>query len=136
MNALNAPFRVALGPAPGTPVTLTAGVHFGVYPSRLVSAEAEQLTARQIDLLRLGMAIHLADGWARRFRRTNGHRRPVVEVDLLDADFWERPETADRLKRCVDFLSGDDDWSFRFRKDTITRHHRQRRLLGSAIPES
>jgi 7-cyano-7-deazaguanine synthase in queuosine biosynthesis len=134
MGTLNARFRVTIADGHTAPITLTAGEHFRLYPSRAAMEGIEQLTARQVDLVRWAVAIHLADGWAKRLRRTNGHRHPVVEVELLDPDFWERPETAMRLKGCVDFLSGDDDWSFRPRKDTIIRHSRQPTLFAGAGP--
>jgi 7-cyano-7-deazaguanine synthase in queuosine biosynthesis len=117
------------------PITLTAGEHFRLYPSRAVTQSIEQLTARQVDLVRLAVAVHLAGSWAKRLWRTNGHRCLVVEVELLDPDFWERPETAGRLKRCVDFLSGDDDWSFRPRKDSLVCHSRQPTLFAGDGPK-
>ena len=135
MSTLNARFRVTIADEHTDPITLTAGEHFRLYPSRAVMDGIGQLTPRQVDLVRISMAIHLADGWARRLRKTNGHRRPVAEVELLDPHFWERPETAERLKRCVDFLSGDDDWSFRPRKDSLTCHYRQRTLFASDGPK-
>jgi 7-cyano-7-deazaguanine synthase in queuosine biosynthesis len=135
MGTLDARFRVTIADEHADPIALTAGEHFKLYPSRAVVEDSEQLTARQVDLLRWAGAIHLADGRAKRLGQTNGHRRPVVEVDLLDPDFWEQPETAGLLKRCVDFLSGDDDWSFRPRRDTITRHSRQPYLFAGVGPK-
>jgi hypothetical protein len=135
MNTFNAPFRVTISDEHARPITLTAGEHFRLYPSRSAFADIPQLTARQVDLVRLAVAIHLADGRAKRLRSTDGHRRPAVEIELLDPDFWERPETAGRLKRCVDFLSGNDDWSFRPRKDRIASHSRQPTLFAGDGPK-
>jgi 7-cyano-7-deazaguanine synthase in queuosine biosynthesis len=135
MGTLDARFCVTIAEEHTAPITLTAGEHFRLHPSRVVVDGIGQLTARQVDLVRWGVAIHLADRWAKRLRQTNGHRRPVVEVELLDPAFWERPETASRLKRCVDFLSGDDDWSFRPRKDLLTHHTRQRTLFVGVGPK-
>lgn len=135
MSTLNTRFRVTIADEHTTSITLTAGEHFRLYPSPAVVDGIEQLTARQVDLVRWAAGIHLADGWAKRLRRTNGHRRPVVEVELLDPAFWERPETAGRLKRCVDFLSGDDDWSFRPRKDSLSCRPRQRTLFAGVGPK-
>lgn len=124
MNVLNAPFRVTISDEHSGTMKLTAGEHFRLYPSRSTLDGIRQLTARQVDLVRLAMAIHLADARAKRLRKTNGHRRPVIELELLDPAFWDKPENAVRLKRCVDFLSGDDDWSFRPRKDPVAGHCR------------
>ena len=135
MSSLKAPFRVRVSGEAAAPLTLTAGEHFRLCPSQSLLGDVRQLTARQVDLVRLGTAIHLADGWVKRLRRNNGYRQPVVEVDLLDPCFWERSEVAGRLKRCVDFLSGDDDWTFKPRPDTITRHSRQLSLFGNAGPK-
>jgi 7-cyano-7-deazaguanine synthase in queuosine biosynthesis len=135
VSTLNTPFRVTIWDDNAGPITLAAGEHFRLFPSRAVVDAVEQLTARQVDLVRLAVAIHLADSWAKRLRQTNGHRRPVVEVELLEPYFWEQPETAGRLKRCVDFLSGDDDWSFRPRKDTANCHCRQQNLFADVGPK-
>jgi 7-cyano-7-deazaguanine synthase in queuosine biosynthesis len=135
MGTLNARFRVTIADEHADPITLTAGEHFRLFPSRAVVDGIGQLTSRQVDLVRWAGAIHLADGRAKRLRQVNGHRRPVVEVELLDPDFWERPETASLLKRCVDFLSGGDDWTFRPRKDTITSHSQQRSLFSGVGPK-
>lgn len=135
MNAFNAPFPVTISGENTARITLMAGEHFRLYPSLSVLNDIQQLTSRQIDLIRLAIAIHLADSWTNRRPKTNGHRRPVVELDLLDPNFWEQPETAERLKRCIDFLSGDDDWSFRPRKDAITCYSRQRTLFAGQDPK-
>ena len=132
MSSLKALFRVRVSGEAVAPLTLTAGEHFKLCPSHSALEATWQMTAREVDLVRLGTAVHLADGWVKRLLRNNGHRRPVVEVDLLDPCFWERPEVAGRLKRCVDFLSGDDDWTFRPRPDALTRHCRQPSLFGTA----
>src|SRR5262245_15938486 len=121
MSLLTAPFRVTISDEHAGPITLTAGKHFRLNPSRLVMNDIEQLTSRQVDLVRLAAGISLADRWSKRQWKTNRHRRPVIEVELLDPAFWERPESAERLKRCVDFLSGDDDWSFRLRTGPFPR---------------
>lgn len=132
MNALNAEFGFTITDA-GRPLRLVQGRHFRLNPGEEARRLAEELTRPQVDLLRIAMAVHAADGWARRRRATDGHRRPVVEVEVLDAAFWGRPEAHDRLKECVDFLSGDDDWSFRFVQDDA-RHERRPPLLRGAYP--
>ncbi len=135
MSTLNARFRVTIADEHAPPITLTAGKHFRLYPSFAVAEGIGQLAPRQVDLVRWAASVHLADGWAKRLRRTNGHRRPVVEVELLDPDFWERPESNARLKQCVDFLSGDDDWTFRPRKDSVSCLSRQATLFPSHGPK-
>jgi hypothetical protein len=78
MSTLNARFRVTIADEHTDPVTLTAGEYFRLYPSRAVVDGIGQLTPRQVDLVRLAMAIHLADGWARWLRKTSGYRGPVA----------------------------------------------------------
>ena len=129
MSSLKSPFRVSISVNDAPPQMLIVGDHYRICPSRLVHEQARRLTARQIDLVRLGLAIQLADSWVKRSNANNGYRHVSLEVDLLESHFWERPETIDRLKRSVDFLSGGDDWSFRFRKDAGASHFRQRSLL-------
>ena len=128
MNALNASFEFIITNG-GRSLSLKKGDHFRLHPTGGDRRFGDELTKRQIDLLRISMAIHVADGWVRRYRNTNGHRQPVVDVEVLDAAFWGRPESYDRLKTCVDFLSGGDDWSFRFLQATHAHHDRQSNLF-------
>jgi 7-cyano-7-deazaguanine synthase in queuosine biosynthesis len=130
MSSLKAPFRVSISGNESAPLELTVGDHFRICPSQFVHTQARRLTARQVDLVRIAMAIQLADSWVRRLKVNNGYRRLSLELDLLDHRFWERPESFDRLKRCVDFLSGGDDWSFRFCRDERTSHSRQGSLVN------
>jgi 7-cyano-7-deazaguanine synthase in queuosine biosynthesis len=122
MNALNVRFKFAMTNGDRS-VFLQKNLHFCMYPTGKNGAFGEVLNKRQIDLLRIGMSIHTADGWVRRPRSTNGHRRPVIDVEVLDSAFWTRTDTYSRLKACVDFLSGNDDWSFRFHQSLNARHH-------------
>jgi 7-cyano-7-deazaguanine synthase in queuosine biosynthesis len=123
MNALNTPFGFTVTDGQRV-LSLREGRHFRMYPTGRNRGFGEELTKRQIDLLRICMAIHAADGWVRRRGWTNGRRRLIVDVEVLDAPFWSQPDTYARLKECVDFLSGGDDWCFRFVHPTTTRHDR------------
>lgn len=136
MSMLNSAFRVRVSGDGITPLTFTAGEHFKLFLPRSAYEEIRQLTARQVDLVRVGLAVHLADGWVKRLGANNGYRCPVVEVDLLDPCFWERPEVAGRLKRPLDFLSGGDDWTIRSRRDTFTPRNRQPSLFKTADAET
>ena len=128
MNALIATFTVRIDDAERS-LTLHEGEHFRIYPTEGDERFGEELSRRQIDLLRIAMAVHLADSWVKRRRATHGHRSPTLTVELLDPTFWEQDETYSRLKKCVDFLSGDDDWCFRFEKSTKSRHQQRRNLF-------
>lgn len=130
MSSLKAPFRVSISADDATPRTLMAGDHYKICPSRLVDDQARELTARQVDLIRIGMAIQLADSWVRRSNANNGFRRVSLELDVLDHPFWANPETVNRLKQCVDFLSGGDDWSFHFGRDVKTSHSRETSIVN------
>jgi len=123
MNALTTSFgfKITYG---DRSLSLREGRHFRMYPTGKHRGFGEGLSRRQIDLLRIGMAIHAADGWVPRHRLTNGHRCPVVDVEVLDTAFWSQPETYSRLKACVDFLSGGDDWNFHFLASASQRHDR------------
>lgn len=132
MSSLKSPFRVRVSGDGTTPLTFVAGEHFKLCLSHPAYEASRELTARQVDLVRLGLAVHLADGWVKRFRANNGYRRPVVDVDLLDSCFWGRSDVAGRLKQTLDFLSGGDDWTIRPRPDTHTCHTRQPSLFKTA----
>lgn len=121
MNALSTSFGFTISNGHRS-LSLREGPHFRMYPTGTNKRFGEELTRRQVDLLRIGMAVHVADGWVRRFRKSNGRRSPVVNVEVLDPAFWTQPDTYSLLKECVDFLSGDDDWSFRFALSGNGRH--------------
>jgi 7-cyano-7-deazaguanine synthase in queuosine biosynthesis len=129
MNALNSSFGFTVINGGPHSLSLREGRHFRMYPTGRNSRFGELLSHRQIDLLRISMAIHAADGWARRLCSTDGHRRPVLDVEVLDAAFWKQPNTYALLKKCVDFLSGDDDWSFRFIASANNCHERIKDLF-------
>lgn len=124
MNALDAGFGFRITDC-GKTLSLRHGEHFRIYPTGINKRFGEELTARQVDLVRIATAVHVADRWALRRAAENRLRCPAVEVEVLDPAFWSRPETVERLKNCVDFLSGGDDWSFRFVAARNARHSRQ-----------
>jgi 7-cyano-7-deazaguanine synthase in queuosine biosynthesis len=122
MNPFDAPFRIWISDDKLPRVELTAGKHFRVYPAGIDREIGRSLLPRQIDLARLGMAGHVADGLLR--RRGSGFRTPRLELEVLDYGFWTKPEVQGLLKMCLDFLSGDDDWEVIFRPDS-SRHEQQ-----------
>ncbi len=124
MNALDAGFGFNVTDC-GKTLSLRQGEHIRIYPTGHDEGFGEQLTARQVDLIRIATAVHVADGWVRRRAAHNGLRSPTLDVEVLDTAFWSRPETVLRLKDCVDFLSGGDDWSFRFVRSANARHDRR-----------
>lgn len=124
MNALEAGFGFKITDG-GSTLSLRQGEHIRIYPTDKNEGFGEELTARQIDLIRIATAVHVADGWVRRLAVQNGLRCPSLEVEVLDVSFWSRPDTLSRLKGCVDFLSGGDDWSFRFVPSKVSRHDRR-----------
>lgn len=128
MNALNASFGFTISNGSRS-LSLREGLHFRMYPTGKSQGFGEELTKRQIDLLRISMAIHVADGWVRRDRATNRYRQPVIDVEVLDEAFWSRPATLELLKMGVDFLSGGEDWSFCFIRSQNTRHERHLNLF-------
>ena len=124
MNALDAGFGFKVTDC-GKTLTLRQGEHIRIYPTGQNEGFGDELTARQIDLIRIATAVHVADGWVGRLAAQNGLRSPTLEVEVLDAAFWSRTETVLRLKACVDFLSGGDDWSLRFVRSANARHDRR-----------
>ena len=128
MNALNAPFGFTITSG-GRSLSLREGCHFRMYPTGKDWRFGEELSKRQIDLLRIGMAIHAADRLVPRHRSKNGRRQPIIDIEVLDVAFWSRSDSYDRLKQCVDFLSGSDDWSFRFRQAAHVRHESYEKLF-------
>jgi hypothetical protein len=124
MNALNASFGFKIADRANT-LSLREGEHFRIYPTEKRSDFGEGLTARQIDLIRVATAVHIADGWVRRLKSQNRLRSPTLEVEVLDMCFWSSPVTLSKLKGCVDFLSGGDDWTFCFIPSRDVRHYRR-----------
>ena len=128
MNALDVGFGFTIT-SNGKSLSLKQGEHVRIYPTGRNKGFGENLTARQIDLIRIATSVHVADAWARRKASFNGLRNPSVEVEVLDPAFWSKPETMNLLKDCVDFLSGGDDWSFSFVASRIARHDKRPNLF-------
>jgi 7-cyano-7-deazaguanine synthase in queuosine biosynthesis len=121
MNALEAGFGFTVT-SNGSTLSLKQGEHIRIYPTGRNKGFGERLTVRQIDLIRIATAVHVADGWARRRASFNRLRNVTLEVEVLDPAFWSNPETMTLLKDCVDFLSGGDDWTFCFIPSRFPRH--------------
>ena len=128
MDALNSPFKFTFDKGSHS-ISLEKKRHFSMHMGVLEKRFGEKLTKRQIDLLRISMAIHCTDGCIQRSPSTNGLRSPFIDCEVLDATFWSQPETYIMLKKCVDFLSGGEDWSFRFSGSVDTRHDHQPSLF-------
>ncbi len=129
MNALDVGFGFTITDG-GKSLSLRQGEHIRIYPTGRNKGFGEDLTARQIDLIRIATGVHVADGWARRKAAVNGLRSPTLEVEVLDVPFWSHPDTLSHLKACVDFLSGGDDWCFRFVPSKISRHDKRVSLFN------
>lgn len=126
MNTLQSPYSVTLGDGSLKPgISLRAGSHFRLYPFGVRGDVSERLSARMVDLLRLSLAVVVADGLLRRYATSAGFRNPHLEVEVLEPDFWNDREVAKTLKASLDFLSGDDDWRISFVPDRTVRHHHQ-----------
>ena len=123
MNALNAKFNFTITDC-GQSLSLCQGDDIRIYPAERNKRFGEFLTPRQIDLIRIATAVHVADAWARRKVTFNGLRNPHIQIEVLDSAFWSKPDTIDLLKNCVDFVSGGDDWEFSFLASKNVRHDR------------
>jgi 7-cyano-7-deazaguanine synthase in queuosine biosynthesis len=129
MNALDVGFGFTIIDR-GKTLSLRQGEHIRIYPTERNKGFGEDLTMRQIDLIRIATGVHVADAWARRKAAMNGMRNPTLEVEVLDVPFWSKPQTLDLLKNCVDFLSGGDDWNLRFAPSRLTRHDKRVNLFN------
>ncbi len=61
MNALDAGFGFRMTDC-GKTLSLRHGEHFRIYPTGDNKGFGEELTARQVDLVRIATAVHIADG--------------------------------------------------------------------------
>ena len=128
MNALDVGFGFTIT-GNRKSLSLKQGEHVRIYPTGRNKGFGQGLTRRQIDLIRIGTAVHVADAWVRRKASLNGLRKVTLEVEVLDPAFWLKPETTTLLKDCVNFLSGGDDWSFRFIQAKNSRHDKRTNLF-------
>jgi hypothetical protein len=128
VNALNAKFKFTVTDC-GKTLSLCQGDDIRIYPTARDKHFGHDLAARQIDLVRIATAVHVADAWARRKATFNGLRNPILQIEVLDPAFWAKPDTLDLLKSCVDFVSGGDDWEFSFIASKNVRHDRCRNLF-------
>lgn len=135
MNALTARFGFSVSYG-GKKLTLSQGEDLRIYPTGRNERFGEQLTPRQIDLVRIATALHAADSWVRRRVAFNGLRSPKLEVEVLDPSFWSRADTLGLLKCCVDFVSGGDDWEFVFYSSKTAPHDRRRDLFARHEPNA
>lgn len=123
MNALNAAYGFTVN-ANGRTLSLRQGDDIRIYPTEKSKRFGEDLTARQVDLIRIATAVYVADAWSRRKMSFNGVRNPNLKIEVLNPSFWSKPDTTDLLKSCVDFVSGGDDWEFNFVAAKNVRHDR------------
>jgi 7-cyano-7-deazaguanine synthase in queuosine biosynthesis len=129
MNALNSKFGfcVSFG---GQALNVVQGDDFRIYPTGSNSRFGEDLTKRQIDLVRISTAVHFADSWAKRRSTFNGFRQIVVSIEVLDASFWLSKSVSAKLVECINFLSGGDDWEFVFTASKNVRHEQYSKSIG------
>ena len=128
MNALNAKFGFSIYDC-GKSLSLCQGDDIRIYPAEPNIRFGEDLTERQVDLIRIATSVHVADAWARRRTMFNGLRNPSLQIEVLDPAFWSKPETIGLLKSCVDFVSGGDDWEFSFIGSKNVHHDRSPNLF-------
>ena len=129
MNALNAKFGFTVTDC-GKSLSLCQGDDIRIYPTGRNKRFGEDLIARQIDLIRIATALHVADAWVRRKATFNRLRNPILQVEVLDASFWSKSDTMDLLKTCVNFVSGGDNWEFSFVAAKDVRHVRCANLFS------
>jgi 7-cyano-7-deazaguanine synthase in queuosine biosynthesis len=81
-----------------------------------------ELPPRLVDLLRVGMAVFVADRHARRGQSAIGQwtRKIRVVVDLADLAFWASGEVMTALRDVTDFVTGDE-WEFEFEQAATGR---------------
>jgi 7-cyano-7-deazaguanine synthase in queuosine biosynthesis len=124
MNALGSGFGFNISNGTSS-LSLRQGEHVRICPLGPNKDFGELLTRRQIDLIRIATAVHVADGWVRRLESENGIRAPLLDIEVLDPDFWSHSAMMALLHNCVNFLSGGDDWTFRFARSANVRHERR-----------
>lgn len=127
------PFDVTFGrKGASKPETLTAGEDFRFDIDRIEDFFDGSMPSPLIDLLRIGMAVYLADRLVRRRQRQQQRhwsREITLKVGVLEPDIWNTDDIRDCLIECIEFLS-DDVWDISFEQDDRrTRRDIQRKLF-------
>src|SRR5689334_14840594 len=97
-------------------LVLVSGSHFKLGDLDLDRLDQISLPKRERDLLRIMMAVYVADRLVRRPRRGQdaGSSRDIeLRIDVADAEFWNDQRTRHLLHDVVRRLSGDF-WEFSF----------------------
>jgi 7-cyano-7-deazaguanine synthase in queuosine biosynthesis len=114
---------------------LRSGTHFRLREDSLWQSLWPDPPDRARDLVRVGMAVYVADRLVKRSRRSHlcGPTRHIgVLIDVHEPDFWSSDEVTNALRRAVERLS-DDSWDFRFK--AIQNKRGWQRSLNLEYPE-
>jgi len=112
-----APYRFKFGKVEGRRLRpASAGVDFRLDEQHIREFLLRTPGKRQRDLLRIGMAVYVADRLERRVRKSverGGARELNLDVDVQDWDFWSSDANSALVRQALRQLSGDD-WHVRF----------------------
>lgn len=111
--------------------TFSAGNHFRFDVAWIESYFSDHLPSPMIDLLRIAMAVYVADRTIRRRQRNQDRhwsRKIRLTVDVQEPMFWETDEIQDALVDCLEFLT-DDSWDFSFKQDGQRQCRENQRCL-------
>ena len=109
---------------------VVAGRDFHLNESSLMDFFWSVPSSRQIDLLRIAMAVYVIDRLVRR-KKNAGHRWPrclQAQIGVLEPNFWNSDEIREALGDCLDFVSGDS-WDVSFNANSTPIEVDQQRLL-------
>lgn len=113
--------------------TYSAGEHFRFDVERTEDFFSGPLPSPLIDLLRIAVAVYVADRTIPRRQRDQGSqwsRRITLTVGVLEPKFWETDKIRDSLVDCLEFLS-DDSWDISFEQDD---QRKGREIQGNLFP--
>ena len=115
---------------------LAAGKQFRLNEEALCLGLQRNLSPRVRDLVRVGMAVYVADRLSRRNRRSRsvGPTRDIdLTVEVAEPGFW-RSQALEPLRRACELLS-DDRWDITFvprARETLPRQ----RFLSFSVPDT
>jgi hypothetical protein len=118
--------------------TFTAGEHFRFDVERIEVYFSNHLPSPLIDLLRIAVAVYVADRTIRRRQRNQVRqwsRKITLTVGVLEPMFWETDEIRDSLVDCLEFLT-DDSWDISFEQDDRRQRRDIQRNLFPPRPDS
>lgn len=118
--------------------TFSAGEHFRFDVERIEDYFSGHLPSPLIDLLRIAVAVYVADRTIRRRQRDQERqwsRKITLTVGVLEPMFWETDEIRDSLVDCLEFLT-DDSWDISFEQDDRRKRREIQRNLFPPRPDS